>query len=519
VNHPKRRFFWLCVLGWLLVVLLTCSRHEFYRDEVRALSLAMDARSLSDLPRLLQDEGHPILWYVLLWSGYHITSSTLVLPVLSVLIAGAAVVVFVAFSPFPRWLQAMFVFGGLPLYEYSVSARNYGISMLIMFVFAWLYPSRRKHPILLGLLLALLCNTNIHSLLLGGVLLAMWGWDVFSGERGRGSRHVIRFGAAASVAAAGMAAAFLIVRPTNEMAASDTSGYRLPNVARAVVHAATTPAGAFPDIAPGPPGVLAPIGSVLLVASTLGLIGQPAAFVAALGGLVALSVLFQLVYPGGYRHQGLFVVFVMTLYWIVLASEETRLRSKRLDVIARAGLYGALPVLLGILVVTGVAYAYGDLAHEESGSKALGRFLQSHHEYDRAILIGEPDFAMESVHYYVSNPIYIVREQRFGNTVRFVRSARADMTLLDLLRASWDVRIREQRDVLIALGHLKELDPASTVNTEVTSVSYKYGKTFSWSADEIRIWNACTEPLRRFGDDAITDERYTLYRLVAAPPR
>ena len=285
----------------------------------------MDAGSLSDLPRLLQDEGHPILWYALLWSGYHLTSSTYVLPVLSVLIAGVAVMVFVAGSPFPRWLKAMFVFSGLPLYEYSVSARNYGISMLIMFAFAWLYPLRRTHPILLGLVLALLCNTNIHSLLLGGVLLAMWGWDLFA-ESGLGSRDAIQFGAAVCVVAAGMAAAVMTVRPTNQMAASDSSAYTLPNVAQAILETAKAPARAFPDIAPSPPGVLAPVGSILLVAATVGLIGQPAALAAALTGLVALSVLFQIVYPGGYRHQGLFVVFLMTLYWIVLASGGTRRR-------------------------------------------------------------------------------------------------------------------------------------------------------------------------------------------------
>lgn len=518
MTHTSQRFFWICVVGWLLLVLLICSRHEFYRDEVRALSLAREASSLSELPRLLQDEGHPILWYVLLWSGYHLTPSTRVLPVLSVLIAGAAVIVFVAASPFPRWLKVMFVFSGLPLYEYSVSARNYGISMLIMFAFAWLYPSRHKHPILLSLVLALLCNTNIHSLLLGGVLLAMWGWDVFAGDHA-GKRHPIQFGAAACVVAAGMALAVVVVRPSNQMAASDSSAYTPSNVARAVLETVKAPARVFPDIAPSPRGLFAPVGSVLLVASTLGLIGRRAAFAAALAGLVALSVLFQIVYPGGYRHQGLFVVFLMTLYWIALASGGTRQRSKGVDDVARIGLYGALPVLLGILMVTGIAYAYGDLAHEESGSEALGRFLRSHHEYDRAVLIGEPDFAMESVHYYVDNPIYIVREQRFGNIVRFVRSARADMSLLDLLRAAWEVRTREQRDVLIALGHHQELDPGSPAGTHGTSVSYKYGKTFSWSSEEIRIWNACTEPLQRFGDDAITDERYTLYQVIAAPPR
>jgi hypothetical protein len=176
-------FCWSILLGWSVIVAFIAMRHEFWRDEVRALSLAMDAHSLSDLPALLKDEGHPMLWYVLLWAGFRMTSSKLVLPVLSLLIGGAAVAIFVFHAPFPRWLKALFVFGGLPLYEYSVMARNYGISMLLLFVFAWLYRSRRKHPLLLGTVVALLCNTNIHSLLLAFVLW-LCGHGTYSSAKG-----------------------------------------------------------------------------------------------------------------------------------------------------------------------------------------------------------------------------------------------------------------------------------------------------------------------------------------------
>src|SRR3954470_23013283 len=81
------------LLGWGLVVAVTMARHEFWRDEIRALSLAMDANSLPDLKALLENEGHPMLWYVLLYAAYGLTGSKLVLPALSVLVCGAAVLI------------------------------------------------------------------------------------------------------------------------------------------------------------------------------------------------------------------------------------------------------------------------------------------------------------------------------------------------------------------------------------------------------------------------------------------
>src|SRR5690242_12641247 len=51
---------------WLAVVLAALTRHEFARDEVRAFSIATASHSLADIPSLLINEGHPIVWYGLL---------------------------------------------------------------------------------------------------------------------------------------------------------------------------------------------------------------------------------------------------------------------------------------------------------------------------------------------------------------------------------------------------------------------------------------------------------------------
>jgi len=169
----------VAILGiWLAMVIFTVTRHEFWRDEVRALSTARAASSPLDLFGLTKYGGHPILWYLLLYIGKSIVDTPLVLPVISVIIAFAAVAVFMFFAPFPLWIRCLFIFSALPLYEYSVMARNYGISMLLLFVAAVLYRNRARHSMSLAFVLVLLANTNVHSAMLVCLIGALWAWDV-----------------------------------------------------------------------------------------------------------------------------------------------------------------------------------------------------------------------------------------------------------------------------------------------------------------------------------------------------
>jgi len=99
----------VAILGiWLIVVIFTATRHEFWRDEVRALSQVRAASSPLDLYGLIQYDGHPILWFLLLYIGKSIVDTPVVLPATSIIIAFAAVAVFMFFSPFPFWMPVHF---------------------------------------------------------------------------------------------------------------------------------------------------------------------------------------------------------------------------------------------------------------------------------------------------------------------------------------------------------------------------------------------------------------------------
>jgi hypothetical protein len=70
-----------------------------------------------------------------------------------------------------RWpLVALVALSNFAVWEYSVMARNYGITMLVLFAFAAGYERWRHRGWVVGLWLLLLANTNVHSVLLAGAL-------------------------------------------------------------------------------------------------------------------------------------------------------------------------------------------------------------------------------------------------------------------------------------------------------------------------------------------------------------
>jgi len=516
---PERRLRWLLFLLWCAVVVLGTLRHEFWRDEVRALSLARGATSLPDLFRLLKDEGHPALWYLLLHAGYVVTSSNWVLPILSLAAAMGAVAILIFRAPLPLWLKALFVFGRMPLYECSVVARNYGISILLLFTFAWLYRQPRRRPVWMGVVLACLANTNIHSLLLAGLLMAFWLWDELGHRRTPfASRAAGGLYLATALLAAGAVAAVLTVWPSDQIVSSETTGYNAWNVLGAIGSTLCDPAKQFGSVAPRLPGLVAVLINLVFIGSTLGLVRRPALLVLAWAAIFALSVLFAVVYPGCYRHQGLFIVFLLTLTWMAAEVGPVPTRGRVPVLLVRVGFYGCLPILLVISLASGIYKLTMDVVHDMTGSRAFGAYLDAHAEHQGTILVAEPDFYIESMPYYAQNPIYMVRERRFGDTVSFTRQSRLHLGLGEFLHEAWRVHVEEKREVLLALGHLKDLDPLAEPGVAPQSVSYGFGRTFSWSPEDLRMWKGSTEFVARFSDNVAGDERYAIYKLVAPPP-
>ncbi|HET9798357.1 MAG TPA: hypothetical protein VFP90_10225 [Gemmatimonadaceae bacterium] len=179
-TRGERRFEALLVVVYLAVVSFVSARHEPWADETQTWRLAIDTHGLADLYRSSRDEGHPLLFHVLLQMLGHLSRSWWAPVVLHVAIAGTAAWLVARYAPFTRLQKLLLVFGYFPLYEYGVIVRPYGLGMMLTFAACATWTLARRRILWTGVLLALLANTTVMGTLIALTLLLAfvidWAW-------------------------------------------------------------------------------------------------------------------------------------------------------------------------------------------------------------------------------------------------------------------------------------------------------------------------------------------------------
>src|SRR5262245_20941506 len=508
---------------WLCSVMSVAAHHSFYRDEVRALSVALRGDSFAGMLESLHGEGHPAVWYLLLRIAYVCAGTPLVLPVVSIAVAAAAILLLVLRSPF-RWaVIAPIVLSEFALFEYSVMARNYGISALLLFLLAELYARHRDRGVLLGVLLALLANTNAHSVLLVGAFLLFWLIHILFEQGMRWTPGLRTFLLNVAVSGAGVVACLATIYPTyNEAAVRPTDGLTLGLLAKALV----LPATSFDALGPWvdwealgfEPNWISHFGSVqtllmslLMFGSLLGLVRSPGALIAGLVSLIALSLFFVVIYPGSYRHQALWLVFLVSLYWIdcatgaKLAPGYPRRIQSLVEPVSAIG--SGLMLFLVMLQVPNGFRAIADAAVGNpplSRSSEFAALVSRRADLQDAIVIADPDFLLEPLPYYLTNRTYLMREQRFGSVVRWTKNARLSLNLDDILATARKLRIESGKPVLILLGQRLDPDQPAQIHNE------GYNWQLRTTPAQVRSFLTSTQLLARFAI-ARSDESFGVF--------
>jgi hypothetical protein len=113
---------------WLGAVSFQSWTHLVWRDEVKALSIALRGNNVFVMLRELCWEGHPAVWYLLLRAAHSLFPRPEILLLISLMVAAVALLILVLRAPFSLPILALLLIARFSLYEYSVMARNYGIS-------------------------------------------------------------------------------------------------------------------------------------------------------------------------------------------------------------------------------------------------------------------------------------------------------------------------------------------------------------------------------------------------------
>lgn len=483
---------WLALAAWLTY------GHVLWRDEVRAFSLALSGSNIVEMLRAVHGEGHPALWYLILRGGHALFPYREVLPVVGLLIGIAAMAVLTFYSPFRAIIIAAVLFSFYGAFEYVAMSRNYGISALVMFALAALYP-RVKNSLWFGVILVVLCNTNVPSCFLAAGFLLFRFVEMLTDGSQPARRDWLVFAGNAVLAAIGAYLCFITVYPTfNDEAVSPNLQHL--TVAK-VFSGLVDPKIGFSHLAIGDVTPL-PIDAMLLAISCLGFIRKPAALAASVAALVGLKLFFFFVYYSYYRHEILYLLFLLSLFWMVAEGAGGSWRHRPWqDHVQLVG----VGVFIGLLVLQS-GRLINPISRQISGmpfSRAadVGKLLQRP-ELSGAIVMGDPDTMLEPLAYYSGNPLWFLRQQRFGHVVRLSSKARHRLSLIDILSDAEQLHRKTGRPIVF-LSHIK-LEP------RYTERAVMFRDTTVVRPDELKRFVASTRLVARLRP-AMGDEDYDVY--------
>ena len=448
VTAHDRRLRVYIFLAWLALVAWFLSGHSFWRDEVRGFSLALSGSNFIEMLRNVHGEGHPAIWYLILRSLHDVFPYREVLPAAGAAIGIAAMAILTFLSPFRTVLIALVLFSYFGAFEYVVVARNYGLAALVMFALAALY-NRIRDSLWFGLILAILANTNVPSCILAAMFLLFRFVELLTERRSASKQQWVTFAGNAVLAAAGALLCFITVYPTfNDAAVSPRfNKFGLSTLVSSMLDSKY----GFHDLTST---VWAPLAPVLLLLSCFGLIRKPAAFSASLAGLIALKLFFFFVYRSYYRHEVLFIVFLLSLYWMVANGAggrwPGRSRCRALQFYG-SGAFILLVALQTALVPTIIFEQATDRPLSQSSN--VGKLLKEP-KLRRAIVMSDTDFMLETMPYYVNNDLWFARERRFGQVTHLTNHSRVVLSLDDLVADARQLHRRTGRPVLF-ITHLR----------------------------------------------------------------
>ena len=209
--------------------------------------------------------------------------------------------------------------------------------------------------------------------------------------------------------------------------------------------------------------------SALLFATVSGVISHRASMVALASSLILLSLFFTMIFTGQYRHQNLWIGFLISIYWI--QADRSNLNT---HVTNRITIKSALEIIGLIACFTILCKqaenGYNFLRLERlipcSQSENLAVYIQNHPKLSDAIIMIEPDNLNAALPYYLKNPLYLLRERTFRGYYNQTRNSIQSISILDILKRANSLQNSTKRPVIILLGN--RLERLSKVQDLVT---------------------------------------------------
>jgi hypothetical protein len=485
--EPENNFSLGITLIFLLLGFIGILRHEMWQDELQAWMTARDSFSLTELSAAVKYQGHPLLWYLLLYPLTRLTHNPLAMQIVHVFIAGAMVWVFARFSPFTRLQKALFIFGFFPLYEYTVISRGYGLGILFLFLFCAFYKERLKKYVLLSLLIFLLAQTSATGLVVAIALQAVLVFEIIVDRQFR--QQVSKTGLVfmLTVFFAGVTVClWQCIPPADSGIATQwytqLDYFRLERIASQIYLSYFASPYYWSPAVP----LWAYEGGLLLKACLAGAIflyccllflRQPKVLFLYLCGTLGLSAFFYLKYEGYSWHHGHLYILLFVCFWLSAYYPDTSslaAKSDKLSAFCKKYQGFFISVLLISQLVQGARVYLQDCFHNFSSAKQAAQFIKKQ-GLEKMPIIGEPDYMASPVCGYLDKKIYYLRGKRFGSYIRWDRRR---LAAYDLNKLKDDPLLRDKKCLLVLTGEWEKVPfPMRKIKefTEEMGTGERYG--------------------------------------------
>lgn len=358
--HLRPRYALAALALYVVLTSIVAVHHEPWRDEADPWLVARDADAVTFIKRASLG-GTPELWHLMLLPLARSGAPYETQKILHLCIATASVALILLRSPFPPLTRVAAAFSYYFAYEYAVVVRSYALSVLLLLAIASLYRTRLDRPLRYALAVALVANTNAHSLFIAAFLGGLYAYEAL---RSRLIRS--RLPAMAIMFLGGIVAAIQVECDTADRA----MGF---------VHIQfLAPLDALGQaFLPMLDWRITPIFGVMLVVAAMWWLRSNAPLLAFLCvSYAAIAMILAFWWIGGLRHAGFFLVLLLMVIWIHLDGHSERDG----PAITPTGRF-VLGLLTLSLLVSDLSTALMDLddyRYAFSGAQEMAGFIESH---------------------------------------------------------------------------------------------------------------------------------------------
>ena len=500
---PRQASAWKAlavVLPFLILFWINIAHHTMFFDEVNAWGISAASPTLSKLFYYVHYEGHPWLWYFVLWFPSRLTHDPVAMKWVEAALGTAIIAIIGTLSPFTYKQRALILGSYFLVWEYTVMCRMYGVMLLLTLIYLLRRTRSSDEVIANCALLGLIGNTDMTGVLLSGALLVEYAYNLYFGaplkERGTALRRLIP-GIAAYAALIAFAVATLWPSKNISWQSSGHLGSQAlmhRHIANAITNMIVSPwwpiAASFPHnfwrANPDAPRRLMVLIPLVLFAYWKTFRKDRNLLVLMTSTLVLGTLFADVVYPGNPRNWGIAFVSLIAGLWIQGAAEKSGEKVQR----------SWSPWTYGLLCVSAVAAGFamfGSWSHPFSRARETAVWLRRNVPAG-VPLVGEPDVSFASVAEELQQPVYFL-ECGCVDTFKLFAKDREDFT---------------EEEMAPRVSHALE-----TLRTDEV-VFFFYRPLVLEDLERLKRANLQADPLASFSGADMLTENFYVYRIREA---